>query len=978
MTGLPSGIVTFLFTDIEGSTRLWERDANAMWAATARHNEILSEVIAEYHGHHFKTIGDAYLAAFAEPVDAITAAVAGQRILAAEQWSETGPIRVRMAIHLGEATPVGGDYVVAPCLNRLARLLSTGYGAQVLLSEAVRRQVETRLPADVTLRDLGRHRLRDLLEPEQVAQVVAGDLPATFPPLKSLERHPTNLPIQPNQLVGRETDLDAIKELLGRGDVRLVTLTGVGGTGKTRLALQASAELLEVFDDGAFFVDLAPLEQAELVLPTVAATIGVRESGGHSLRAALIDFLAHKRFLLVLDNFEHLMAAAPSVSDLLGSCDGLNVVVTSRAPLRVRGEHEYAVPPLAVPDPNRMPPVEDLAAVEAVKLFVQRSAAIRPDFSLTHDNAHPVAEICARLDGIPLAIELAAARIRTLEPLALLKRLDRRLKLLTGGARDLPGRQQTLRATIAWSHDLLTADERAVFRRLSVFAGSGSIEAAEDVTDVAADLDIDVLDGVETLIDQSLLRRTTGPDGEPRFAMLETLREFGMERLAEAGEVEAMQHAHAAWFLAFTTGVDAALRSPEQARWLRRLDTEHDNLRTALGWALAHDADDVSLRLVRRLWPFWHIRGHLEEGMRWIQSAVERGDQAATDDRLWAQIGAGTLRFAQGDFAGAEQWFARSHDEAGIVGDPLAMVMLLNNLGAVAHAQGNLGIATQRYEESLAYARELGEDRRYATALANLGAIAHYRGDETAAIARYEESLALYRALEDTIGTMDVLSNLVAVMAPVPGQKEHARRLGDEALSLARELGSVQGEASLLTYLGIVAETAGELEQGRDLHEQSLMRYREVGDRAGIATSLGNLGAVALDTGDLEQSIALCKESIELFAELGDPDGVAYALESLAAVALERGEPERATRWLGAVDGMRETVGSAIPAESRRRRERFVNRLRATLPADALDAGIAAGRELQMDQVRAEVLAAWTPGKSPPAPASSTSTPTVH
>lgn len=972
MTQLPSGIVTFLFTDIEGSTRLWEHDADAMWAATARHNEILSEVIARHHGHHFKTIGDAYLAAFAEPADAVAAAVAGQQTLAAEPWEETGPIRVRMAIHLGDATPVGGDYVVAPCLNRLARLLSTGYGAQILLSDVVRRRVETRLPDGVTVMDLGRHRLRDLLEPEQVAQVTAVGLPSAFPPLKSLERRPTNLPIQPNPLVGRDSDLEISRRLLEQPDVRLVTLTGVGGTGKTRLAMQAAAELLESFEDGAFLVDLAPLAQPELVLPTVAGTIGVRESAGYSLRDALVDHLSHKQLLLVLDNFEHVMAAAPTVADLLATCEQLKMLVTSRAPLRLRGEHEYAVSPLAVPDSRHLPPLEELAAVESVKLLVQRSMAIRPDFVLSSSNAPAVAEICSRLDGIPLAIELAAARMRTLEPASLLKRLDRRLKVLTGGARDLPGRQQTLKATIAWSYDLLTSDEQALFRWLSVFAGSGSIEAAEAVAEAGGDLEIDMLDGIESLIDQSLLRRSVGPDGEPRFVMLETLREFGLERLADANETETLQRAHLAWCLDLTSSVEAALRGPNQAMCLRRLDTDHGNLRSSLGWALDQGEAGLSVSLVRRLWPFWHVCGHFEEGMRWIEAALSRSDLTPTTDQLWAQIGAGSLSFAQGRFADAQRWYERAYADAETLGDSQATVILLNNLGAVAHAQGVLDTAAERYEQSLALARELGEERRYATALANLGAIAQYQGDTDTAIMRYEESLTRYRALGDKIGTMDALSNLVSVMAPILGQKEHAHRLGEEALSLARELGATQGEAFILTYLGIVAETAGEIGSARDLHEQSLRRYREVGDQAGVASSLGNLGAVAFETEDLESSVALSRESLALFIDMGDPDGAAFALDTLAAVLLEKGEAARAARWLGAADGLREAGGSAAPAESRRRRERFMSGLREALPPETLQAEIKTGHALSMEQVRNEVVAAGATLQGPATDSSKT------
>src|SRR5215217_6519059 len=444
MSQLPSGTVTFLFTDIEGSTERWEHDRQGMAAAVERHIALLDAAIHAHGGVHFKTMGDALQAAFPTAPQAVAAALAGQQGLLAEDWGEIGPLRVRMALHAGEAIPDDrGDYLAAP-LNRLSRLLSSGYGGQILLSQTVQQLTRGALPAGTELRDLGEHRLRDLLEPERVYQLLHPDLPTDFPPLQTLAGHPNNLPHQPTPLLGRERELGEIADLLRHEVVHLVTLTGPGGVGKTRLALQAAADLLEVFADGAFFVELAPLADPLLVPSTVASALGVREEVGQPLITTLTAFLRDRQLLLALDNFEHQHAAAPVVSDLLRACPGVKILATSRAPLHLRGEREYPVPALALPDTSRREPVAQLMQYEAIRLFVVRAQAATPAFALTEENAAAVTEICRRLDGLPLAIELAAARIKLLPPQALLERLGERLKLLTGGARDAPARQRTL------------------------------------------------------------------------------------------------------------------------------------------------------------------------------------------------------------------------------------------------------------------------------------------------------------------------------------------------------------------------------------------------------------------------------------------------------------------------------------------------------------------------------------------------------
>jgi predicted ATPase/class 3 adenylate cyclase len=478
---LPGGTVTFLFTDVEGSTALWEQHPAPMAAALARHDALVREAIHAHGGVVVKGTGDGAHAAFATAADGLAAALAAQQALQAAPWGATGPVRVRMALHTGEAELRDGDYF-GPPINRAARLLAAGHGGQTLLSLAAAELVRDALPAGVRLRDLGEHRLRDLQRPERVFQLVAPGLPTDFPALRSLDSRPHNLPVQPTPFIDREREVPAVRGLLARQEVRLLTLTGPAGTGKTRLALQVAAEALDEFADGVYFVPLAPISDPGLVVPAVAQALGVREVAGHALVEGLHEALrARPRLLLVLDNFEQVLGAAPRVAALLAACPRLNVLVTSRAVLHLAGEHDFPVPPLTLPERRTLPPLERLAQYEAVRLLLERARAALPDFAITDANAPAVAEICHRLDGLPLALELAAARVRHLSPQALLARLERRLPLLTGGPRDLPARHRTLRGAIAWSYDLLGPEEQALFRRLAVFAGGCTLEAAEAV-----------------------------------------------------------------------------------------------------------------------------------------------------------------------------------------------------------------------------------------------------------------------------------------------------------------------------------------------------------------------------------------------------------------------------------------------------------------------------------------------------------------
>jgi predicted ATPase/class 3 adenylate cyclase len=616
MAGLPSGTVTFLFTDVEGSTARWEQQPEVMRPALARHDALLRASIQEHDGHVVKTMGDAFHAVFVRAPDAVAAALDAQRRLQAEPWGETGPLRVRMALHTGAAEERDGDYY-GPPLNRAARLLGIGHGGQILLSEVTAALARDDLPAGATLDDLGTHRLKDLTRPERVFQVAGPELAAVDRPLASLDARPHNLPVQTTPLIGREQAGAAVQAMLLRDDVRLVTLTGPGGTGKTRLSLQVAAEVLDRFEHGAFFVELAPISDPGLVVSAIAQALGVQGAAGRSLLDVLVDALRGRELLLVLDNFEQVLPAATEVDALLRACPRLTVLVTSRAALQLRGEHEFPVPPLALPLTGQASSPAALSQYAAVALFIERATAVKPDFTVTNQNAPAIAEICVRLDGLPLAIELAAARIRLLSPEAMLARLGHGLALLTGGPRDLPARQQTLRGAIAWSYDLLDDAEQRLFRRLGVFVGGCTIESAEGIGDLDESLGLDVLDSISPLVAGSLVRQQEQPDGEPRFSMLETIREYALERLEESGEAPLVRRRHGEHFLALIEEAAPHLIRLEGATWMDRLQLEHDNLRAALGWgSAAPDTADLMARVAGPFWWFWWMSGHLTEGRR--------------------------------------------------------------------------------------------------------------------------------------------------------------------------------------------------------------------------------------------------------------------------------------------------------------------------------------------------------------------------
>jgi predicted ATPase len=881
---LPRGTVTFLFTRVARSAQLWERGGPAMAVAIERQATLLDEAVRANAGVLFKRIGDETQSAFFTAPAAVAAALAAQRAFLAEPWPDPpGPLQVCMALHAGEAEPRAGDYLAAP-LNRLARLLAMAQDGQILLSEAVEQLTQHAFPPGTVARDLGEVSLRDLRRAERVFALVY-EHPAAVAALPGKSAQIVRgFPQSATPFLGREAEVAAVAALLRTPNVHIVTLTGPGGTGKTRLALQVGAHLAPNFDNGAVFVDLSSLRDPALVLPAIAAALAIREVPGQPMVDLIHAFLAERKTLLILDNFEHLLDAAPAVANLFPGSEA-EALVTSRAALRLQAEHEFPVPSLRLPSLRQRQDLAALATNEAVALFVDRARAVRPGFELTEETAPAIADICARLDGLPLAIELAAARVKVLPPAALLSRLERRLPVLTGGPRDAPARQRTLRDTIGWSHDLLPEEERTLFRRLGVFAGGWTLDAAEAVANPNGELDL--LGSLASLAEKSLV--SVDVNGfEARYTMLETIREFAQERLSAASEAERFGDLHAAYFLAFAESVEPELVRADQVAWLERLAAERSNVIAALTWFLAHDCISEGLRLTVAMRFSWLRRGPLSEGTRWLRAFLDR---PAPD--VEPRVRARALG-AEGAFY---HWLGREEEALPLykeslalfkeAGDLIGVARLLRNLASLSIDLGELAEAERLLAESQRVATEARNPRSEADALALLGTLAFAQGEYQTAAERLGLAGEQFRRLGDVASVMDAVGD-AGYMALLAGDPDRARALLAESLVLATQfdahdrvswavlgagnLAARQGDAAAAVRLFAAAEAMRESMQ-EDLRP-SVRRIQE----EMLAEQRGRLSEAAFNNAraegralTLEQAIS--EAEVFLSATGGGPEG---------------------------------------------------------------------------------------------------------
>ena len=913
---------TFLLTDIEESVPFWERDAQAMQQALARHDTLIDEGVTRRAGAvvHQHGEGDSRFIVFAHARDAVAAACDLQLAFEREPWSTATPLRVRMALHTGEAVERAG-YYYGSAVNRCARLRGLGHGGQVLLSEATAALVRNDLPDGTGLRDLAEHHLRGFERPERVYQLLHPELQTDFPPLVGSARRQTNLPTPTAPLIGRDEEIASVCALFRRDDVRLVTLTGAGGVGKTRLGLQVATDLLDQFSDGVFFVSLAPTSDPTLVLSTIAQALRLRDTGRRPIKETLETYLTDKQVLLLLDNFEQVLPAAPIVSELLSSCSRLKIMVTSRAVLNLTGEREFLVYPLPYPDPNHSLPLQGLSRYAAVALFVQRAVGVQSEFALTEESAPAVAEICRRVDGLPLAIELAAARVRLLPPHVILTRMERPLPLLTGGARDLPERQRTLRDTMAWSYDLLDKAEQQLFRRLAVFEAGWTLEAAEAVCGADSDPGASVLDSLASLVTQSLVQQHESAPGERRFTMLHTIREYALEHLDASGEAETIRGRHASYFLAVAETAGPELWGHRQLSSLARLERDHDNVRVALGWLIQRGEATLALRLAGAMGRFWEMRGRLNEGRQQLARALALP---------------------------CEPTIERSR--------------ALNAAAALAIVQGDTGLSLSLAKESLKLSSSLGDARERAGALTMLGIAAYYRTEHESATELLQSGLATMRELEDLSG-MALALTFLGNVAHVQGANAEARRYHDEGLALRRRVGDRRGIALSLHALATVARAQGRLDEATALLHESLALCRAVDEPMGLAMALSTLGNLALEGGDHGRAAQLQRASLELRRVLADRRGIAWCLVGLAGVALAQEQPRRAARWLGSAQSLRESAGAPLARISRDLSDGAATEARAQLGDAAFDEAWEEGQAMTLEDAVKHALDATN---SPP------------
>lgn len=886
-----TGTLTFLFTDIQASTQLWEQYPEQMRVAMTRHDELI-EVAVEQQGGQLvrpRGEGDSRFAVFTRATSALRAAITIQRLLSFEPWTVPS-LRVRVGLHSGEADIRNGDYYGA-AVNRCARLRSEAHGGQILLSQTTYWLVRDELPPGVSLRDLGEHSLKDLERPEHIFQPVVADLPSDFPPLKTPGKVYNNLPMAFTSFIGRDREILELEPLLSQS--RLLTITGSGGAGKTRLAIQVALNIQASFPDGIWFINLAPLSNPAHLNQYVLNLLGVREEEGFSPDRTLLETLHNKAVLLILDNCEHLMPDVAMLAEtILRSAPTVQLLATSREQLAVPGEVVWRIPPLSSPTTTVTPALEDLIQFEAVKLFQERAVAAWPDFRISTENAAAVARICAHLDGIPLAIELAAARVRVLSVEEIEARLEDRFRLLVGNRTALP-RQRTLRALVDWSYDLLTPKECILLRRLSVFTNGWILKAAEEICSDGALEAWEILDLLTSLIDKSFVINEAHGRHE-RYHLLETIQKYCRERLMENYEFEIFMQKHAEYFLKLGSQSYGKMWGTEQSLWLSLLDEDYDDLRSALTWfSQAAGNEENLLQMAGSLWRYWEIRGHITEGRGWLETALAKNEKSPTFLRANGLGGAGVLARQQGDYIRAKVLHEQSLSLFRSLGDALGIARQLNALGEIAQYLGDYANSIEMHEASLAIKREIGDQEGISVSLRQLGVIARDRDQYPYARELLEESLKITRQLGDKLLMALSLNELGVVTSYLCDYKE-STQLIEEAIALQKELNDKLGLSNSFLNLGNVAKDQGDFKRADLLYQESLALKKGLGDKRGISRAIVALAEVAFLQGRYPLAADLAGQSLSQSGELGLKRGVLNALGLSGFIAHYQGHYERA------------------------------------------------------------------------------------
>lgn len=887
----PSGLVTFLFTDIEGSTKLSQLFPETLQSALERHHEILKKAIESNNGFVFDIVGDAFCCAFENAGDAVKSSVKIQNDLADEKWSDV-VIKIRIGIHTGNAEWSGERYMGYITLARTARIMSAACGEQILISKDTYENARDDTGTKFQFKDLGERRLKDLIHPLKLYQVSGNGLRENFPPLNTLDVRPNNLPIQLTNFIGRTEELEKTKNLLKQS--RLLTLTGPGGTGKTRLALQIAADAIDDFENGVWYVELASVSDPELLPLTVMQVLGITEQPKTSVENTLAEFIANKNFLFVIDNCEHLIdAVAGLTQNLLMKCRGLKIIATSRETLRCEGELRHNVLPLEFPDPNDNESPEILTQYESVRLFIERALAVNFNFRVNNENAPALAQICFKLDGIPLAIELAAAKTKVLSLDQIYLRLNDRFRLLTGGMRTSLPRQQTLRALIDWSYDLLSEDEKILWNRLSVFSGGWTLEAAEEICTDDKIQDSDVIDLLSGLSEKSII---IFDESNGRYKILETIRQYGEDKLLASGEYDQLMEKHLSYYSDLADKLVSGLRKQNAVNNLNFLGNESGNIEKALNWFSGNPDRKNGYKLLSKISYYWQLRGYITEGYRWLEIAINMKSDKADDHFGNILSFAGTFARLRGEFDKAQRlmneslnYWTETNNESGIADT-------LSRLGILEYDQSRFEEAIKLHEKSLEICKKTGNKLNISRNLNNLANAYSSCGNEKKGYQLLMESLEIRREIGDKLGISFSLDNL-GVLAFNNEEYEKSEKLYTESLEIKREHGNKSGVALLLDNLGQVKSALGEYEKADELFNESIKIYSETGEKIGVADGLNNLALLKLETGDSENAYMYFTESLNISKSINSRMRIADSLTGLGRMSFLKRDYEQAMKY---------------------------------------------------------------------------------